>query len=467
MGKASLILDTAAILIIINNYFFAFILATRLVVFHVFTRDFRFRNIIEEQRTCTVLLPMNTTAKFKPASARGRIMFWRGLTLAWVLTALAVPLRLLSGELLTAGNAPPQPSSLLVTGTVQELLPKPRFDQSEIVYRFALARSDEKWQIDIRADTPVASKVREGADDAIVALNPSAETIYGEGMDFYVLQSYTGFHLVQSGEYLGSYDGANDLAAIGSGRALHGSVSKVGIALWYMFLSADYLKDRTEGKLHNIRGEFLHSAHNPEDVPQEATARWELLAPGGLPRMIVVSNAPGGQPFMQKELIRQLKKVPHTNTLFQVTETTNIFGYEFPAKARVQYYHHNFGNDTHHVEPGKTILISVHSFAAPGNYPIQKPNISRATRISDQRYWSSNPPAAVSIVMSNAWPDDSVLTERYARRTDYEQGRRPARPSAWLFIMAIILCAPLLLWKLKKTAGDSACHSVAPNLKNR
>jgi hypothetical protein len=107
---------------------------------------------------------------------------------------------------------------------------------------------------------------------------------------------------------------------------------------------------------------------------------------------------------------------PHTNVVFRVITTTNFQGAEFPSRISVDYFLHRSRDGSIQEHHSRHVDILLKSISRPDAFPAIPPVIDQRVSIEDMRYWFSNPPAQVSLVVSNKWPDLKDLNRKYEYR---------------------------------------------------
>jgi hypothetical protein len=272
----------------------------------------------------------------------------------------------------------------------------------------------------------------------------SREESWSNGERFFVVQRFVNYTLVDQGVSRPGFDLPNDLAVIGPGHVPFGRISDVSLSIWFAFASSSYFESLSEGKVMPLRSSAFRT---PQDLPTGVSARWGFLAGSHLPRQVVTSNDFGGARELQEPLYRALSRVPHTNVLFEVTDTTDYLGITLPRGVRVHHYDYQLEGRSPTSDLRREILIEVDTVSEDPSFHFRQPQIDRMTEFQDQRWWFTNPPVAVA-VRTNAWPADEILHTAYLQRVETE-GRGGGRGGAQRLFLALLLfvvAAPLLGW---------------------
>jgi hypothetical protein len=332
------------------------------------------------------------------------------LLVGLVLLPPLIPLRLATGMRAV-------PSSYQVSGTIRE---ERFFGEHRIVLTSFTCRVEgQAWRIETIVTSKHTPKLVSHGEINFLSKSPDLQIACSDGRNFYVVTEAR--FPPGTTEHGASSETRGTFATIGAGNIPIGLDNPL-LLIWYAFASADYLKARTSERivpLKSVRFEDVEASN------YLAAGRWQFLSGvPGLPKTIQTSNYFDLSITGPKDL--QKLTFPHTNVDFRVVAWTNSLGLTIPTMMAADYFFYRIKEGMVRGFHDKRLDLVVTSISRPTGQYACPPPLPAQSRVSDTRFWFSNPPAYVEVVSKKGWPKDAQLAAEYRWRTSPHSLQRQA-----------------------------------------
>ena len=180
-------------------------------------------------------------------------------------------------------------------------------------------------------------------------------------------------------------------------------------------------------------------------------ARWTLLSSSPrLPKSIITSNY-FHFTSMPTESALGKSLFSHTNVNFQVITTTNFNGMTLPKQIAIDYFFQRLKEGIIRAVNFRHLEVSVANIR-PLMQDVSSvpPALAGHVSVNDLRYWFSDPPQFVSVIVDGAWPTSKALSAQYSRRLARESARRPVNFITILVLVVFLVPAIIGWWHFRR-----------------